>query len=52
MRTAGYRSIVLWTSQRSRRRAIYASLGYRKVSEEPHPGFGKPLVSETWELVI
>jgi DNA-binding MarR family transcriptional regulator/GNAT superfamily N-acetyltransferase len=52
-RTAGYRTIVLWTqSVLSAARAIYASVGYRKVSEEPHPGFGKPLVSETWELVI
>jgi DNA-binding MarR family transcriptional regulator/GNAT superfamily N-acetyltransferase len=52
-RTAGYQTIVLWTqSVLSAARAIYASLGYRKVSEEPHPGFGKPLVSESWELVL
>jgi DNA-binding MarR family transcriptional regulator/GNAT superfamily N-acetyltransferase len=52
-RTAGYRTIVLWTqSVLLAARAIYARVGYRKVSEEPHPGFGKPLVSETWELRV
>jgi DNA-binding MarR family transcriptional regulator/GNAT superfamily N-acetyltransferase len=52
-RTAGYRSIVLWTqSVLLAARGIYARLGFQKVSEEAHPGFGKPLVSETWELVL
>lgn len=52
-RSAGYGSVVLWTqSVLLAARDIYARLGFRKVSEEPHAGYGKPLVSETWELVL
>jgi GNAT superfamily N-acetyltransferase len=52
-RGAGYRRITLWThSILLAARTIYAAKGFRLVRTEPHPGFGTPLVSETWELAL
>jgi GNAT superfamily N-acetyltransferase len=50
-RRAGYRRVVLWTqSILDPARHIYAKMGFRLVGREPNRGFGKGLVSETWEL--
>jgi DNA-binding MarR family transcriptional regulator/GNAT superfamily N-acetyltransferase len=52
-RAAGYGTILLWTqSVLVAARAIYAHAGYRKISEEPNPAFGRGLVAETWELSL
>ncbi len=52
-RTAGYRTIRLWTNsvlQAARR--IYESAGYRLIETKPHRSFGHDLVGETWELTL
>jgi len=50
-RAAGYRKLVLWTqSELAAARAIYVSLGFRKVRSERHRRFGKPLIGEFWAL--
>jgi DNA-binding MarR family transcriptional regulator/GNAT superfamily N-acetyltransferase len=50
-RRAGYRKLVLWTqSNLLAARAIYASLGFRKIKSEPHREFGVPLTGEFWSL--
>src|SRR5260221_1399075 len=52
-RQAGYRKIILWTQNNlTAARHIYARSGYKRVAEEPNEGFGRNLVSETWELVL
>lgn len=52
-REAGYRKLVLWTqSNLTAARAIYASLGFRRVKSQPHREFGVPLVGEYWELSL
>jgi DNA-binding MarR family transcriptional regulator/GNAT superfamily N-acetyltransferase len=52
-RKAGYRKLVLWThANLLAARAIYTSLGFRKVRSEPHRQFGVPLVGEYWELPL
>ena len=52
-RAAGYRKLVLWTqSNLTAARAIYASLGFRKVKSEPHREFGIPVVGEYWQLKL
>ncbi len=49
-RAAGYRKVTLWTqSVLGAARAIYASVGYRKVAEEANHEFGQGLIAETWE---
>ena len=52
-RATGYRRITLWTqSILLAARSIYAAKGFRLVAKHRHPGFGTPLVSETWELAL
>ncbi|MBM3645743.1 MAG: MarR family transcriptional regulator [Alphaproteobacteria bacterium] len=49
-RRAGYRRMTLWTHDvLVAARAIYASEGYAKSSEERTRAFGQTLVSETWD---
>jgi DNA-binding MarR family transcriptional regulator/predicted N-acetyltransferase YhbS len=48
-RSAGYRSIVLWTNDvLSSARRIYEAAGFRLVEEEPHHSFGRDLVGQVW----
>ncbi len=52
-RTAGYRTIRLWTnSVLGAARRIYERAGYRLVESTPHRSFGHDLVGETWELML
>ena len=52
-RKAGYRKITLWThSVLTAARAIYQREGFTLVKSWVHEDFGKPLGSETWELVL
>jgi len=52
-RAAGYRRITLWTqSILLAARRIYAAKGFRLVRKERYAGFGTPLVSETWDLIL
>jgi DNA-binding MarR family transcriptional regulator/GNAT superfamily N-acetyltransferase len=52
-RQAGYRQITLWTqSNLYAARHIYSQHGFRRVHRERHPGFGFPLMTETWELEL
>jgi len=52
-RRSRYKKLVLWTqSNLLAARAIYASLGFKKVKSTPHREFGVPLVGEYWELVL
>lgn len=49
----GYRKITLWTqSNLYAARHIYSKHGFRRVHRERHPGFGFPLMTETWELKL
>ncbi len=52
-RAAGYRKMRLWTNDvlHSARR-IYESAGFVLIAEEEHHMWGKPLVSQTWELKL
>ncbi len=50
-RASGYVQITLWTqSILTSARHIYQSAGFERVSENPHKGWGTPLVGETWRL--
>jgi GNAT superfamily N-acetyltransferase len=52
-RAAGYQKLTLWTNSiLLAARAIYKSVGFRMVSEEPHHSFGKDLIGEYWELAL
>lgn len=52
-RAKGYRKITLWTqSILTGARHIYESHGFKRVVEQPHDGWGVPLVGETWELTL
>jgi DNA-binding MarR family transcriptional regulator/GNAT superfamily N-acetyltransferase len=48
-RSAGYRSIMLWTNDvLVSARRIYEAAGFRLVEEEAHHSFGRDLVGQTW----
>ncbi len=52
-RSKGYKKMMLWTNScLDSARAIYARRGFKLVKSEPHTGFGKNLVGETWELKL
>jgi DNA-binding MarR family transcriptional regulator/GNAT superfamily N-acetyltransferase len=49
----GYRRITLWTHQElTAARAIYAKAGFVKTGEETHDDWGRPAVSEYWDLEL
>ena len=50
-RRAGYRKITLWThSVLTAARHIYQKAGFRLMRTEPHRSWGRPVVSEYWDL--
>jgi DNA-binding MarR family transcriptional regulator/GNAT superfamily N-acetyltransferase len=52
-RNAGYSTITLWThSVLTADRAIYQREGFTLVKSWVHEDFGKPVESETWQLVL
>jgi DNA-binding MarR family transcriptional regulator/N-acetylglutamate synthase-like GNAT family acetyltransferase len=52
-RDAGYRTLTLWTVDvLAAARHIYASEGFRLVHAEPYDGFGRAVMSETWDLAL
>lgn len=52
-RSAGYRSIMLWTNDvLVSARRIYEAAGFRLVVEERHNSFGRELVGQNWELTL
>jgi DNA-binding MarR family transcriptional regulator/N-acetylglutamate synthase-like GNAT family acetyltransferase len=52
-KACGYRKITLWTqSILVAARKIYQDAGFVLVAAEPHRGFGRALIGETWELEL
>jgi DNA-binding MarR family transcriptional regulator/GNAT superfamily N-acetyltransferase len=52
-RRAGYKSITLWThSVLTAARHIYQRAGFKLTRSEGHQSWGKPAVSEHWDLVL
>jgi DNA-binding MarR family transcriptional regulator/GNAT superfamily N-acetyltransferase len=52
-RRAGYKSITLWThSVLTAARHIYQKAGFKLTRSEEHQSWGKPVVSEHWDLVL
>ena len=50
-RAKGHRKLVLWTQANlAAARAIYRSLGFKRVKREPHRAFGPQVMGEYWEL--
>ena len=50
-RKAGYRGITLWTHRvLTAARHIYEQAGFRLMRSEKHKSWGKPVVSEHWDL--
>src|SRR5471030_277994 len=50
-RAAGYKKITLWThSILSAARHVYENAGFRLMRSEPHQSWGKPVVSEHWDM--
>lgn len=52
-REASYTKITLWThSILKAARHIYEKAGFKLMRSEPHESWGKPVVSEHWDLVL
>ena len=52
-RRAGYKKITLWThSVLTAARHIYQKAGFKLMRTERHRSWGKPVVSEHWDLVL
>ncbi len=52
-RRAGYRKITLWThSVLTAARHIYEKAGFRLMRSERHKSWGRPVVSEHWDLEL
>ena len=52
-RRAGYRKVVLWTHRElTAARHIYAKAGFKLLRSEAHNSWGRPAVSEHWELKL
>jgi len=52
-RRAGYRKITLWThSVLTAARHIYEKAGFKLAGTEPHRSWGRPVVSEYWDLEL
>jgi GNAT superfamily N-acetyltransferase len=52
-RAKGYQKMVLWTNSiLVAARSIYEKRGFQLIQSEAYEGFGKDLVSETWELML
>jgi DNA-binding MarR family transcriptional regulator/GNAT superfamily N-acetyltransferase len=52
-RRAGYRKITLWThSILSAARHVYQKAGFKLTGSEPHNSWGRPVVSEFWDLEL
>jgi DNA-binding MarR family transcriptional regulator/GNAT superfamily N-acetyltransferase len=52
-RRAGYRKMTLWThSQLTAARHIYQKAGFKLMRSEPHESWGRPVVSEHWDLEL
>jgi GNAT superfamily N-acetyltransferase len=50
-KAAGYRQMTLWTNDcLIEARNLYASFGFKLVSEHPHSDFGPPMVGQEYEL--
>jgi GNAT superfamily N-acetyltransferase len=52
-RRAGYKEITLWThSVLTAARHIYEKAGFKLRRSEPHKSWGRPVVSEHWDLQL
>jgi GNAT superfamily N-acetyltransferase len=52
-RNAGYRKITLWThSVLAAARSIYRKSGFKLIRSERHRSWGRPVVSEHWDLEL
>ena len=52
-RKAGYKKITLWThSVLTAARHIYEKAGFKLTGSEPHKSWGRPVVSEYWDLTL
>jgi DNA-binding MarR family transcriptional regulator/GNAT superfamily N-acetyltransferase len=52
-RAAGYKKITLWTHRNlDAARHIYAKAGFKLTRSEKHKSWGKPVISEHWDLEL
>jgi DNA-binding MarR family transcriptional regulator/GNAT superfamily N-acetyltransferase len=52
-RAAGYRKMTLWThSVLTAARHVYQQAGFKLMRSEPHESWGRPVVSEHWDLEL
>jgi GNAT superfamily N-acetyltransferase len=52
-RDAGYRKMTLWThSVLTAARHIYQQAGFKLMRSEQHESWGRPVVSEHWDLEL
>ena len=52
-RKAGYKKITLWThSILTAARHVYEKAGFKLMRSEKHKSWGKPVVSEHWDMVL